>query len=320
MRNARVATSIAELEALQPLWEHLERQPGSTMFQSYAWSMSAARNFSDREQPLVIALETDSGAVIVPAVQTGSRSASFLGEMLFDYRDVLASGDADLVPEALAEVGRRGCDLSLTALRDGCHLMASGIGKATPWVGAPCLRAADITAEAFLAEHFKARKQMRRLRRSGAGFNRYDGGASTLLQWIYERKAEQFAGGAVDIFSDLRRRECMVEIARSVGPRCEVFTIEFGSAIVGALVTFRDGDVRRLYTIWHDVRWEEVSPGIVLLLHACHESLKDGLDVDFLTGEQPHKTRFASGRVQLYRFAADAAGLLTATTPNSMAA
>jgi len=315
----RVATSLAEIEALRPLWEHLEKQPGSTMFQNYVWSMAAARNFSDREQPLVIALESDAGAVIVPAVQTGPGSASFLGELLFDYRDVLSSGEADLVPEALAELGRRGCDLSLTALRDGCLLMTSSIGGVTPWVGAPRLRGADIAADAFLAQHFKARKQMRRLRRIGADFNLYPGDATTLLQWVYDRKAEQFAGAAA-IFSDARRRQCMIEIARSSGARCEVFTIEFGSAIVGALVTFRDRDVRRLYTIWHDGRWDEFSPGIVLLLHACHESLLERLDVDFLTGEQPHKTRFATSRVQLYRFAADAAGLLGVDEPTSIAA
>jgi len=320
MRRLRIATTVAELEALRPLWVHLGGQPGTTMFQSYLWNIVAARSFADREQPFVIGLESDSGAVIVPAVRTGATSAGFLGELLFDYRDVLSIGERGLIAEALAELGRRGLDLSLTAVRAGSHLASGVVGRTEPWVGAPCLRRAEMSADAFLAQHFKARKQMRRLRGIGAEFKRYPGTATTLLRWLYERKAEQFTGATNDIFSDLDRRQCMEEITLASGERCDLFTIEFGSAVVAALVTFRDRDFRRLYTVWHDARWEEFSPGIVLLLHACHESLSEGLDVDFLTGEQPHKARFASSRVQLYRLDADAAELLAARQMTSLAA
>jgi CelD/BcsL family acetyltransferase involved in cellulose biosynthesis len=320
MRRLRIATTVAELDTLRPLWETLESGSVATMFQSFLWNVTAARHFGDREQLLVIGLESDSGAVIVPAVQSGATRAGFLGELLFDYRDVLAKGDPGMIPQAMAELGRRGLALSLTAMRAGNLLGSANIGSVEPWVGAPCLRRADITGDAFLAEHFKARKQMRRLRRIGAAFHRYKGDATALLKWVYDRKAEQFAGDANDIFSDQKRRQCMVEIARASGKLCDIFTIESGSAIVAALVTFRDRGVRRFYTIWYDARREEFSPGIVLLLHACHESLTEGLDVDFLTGEQPHKTRFATSSVQLYRLNAVAADLLGASAAATLAA
>ncbi|MBI2677518.1 MAG: GNAT family N-acetyltransferase [Candidatus Koribacter versatilis] len=242
-----------------------------------------------------------------------------MGEMLFDYRDVLAAGDRGLISEALAEIGKAGYDLYLPAIRDGGRL-DSAHGDLEAWVGASLLRGSDLGPDAFLAKHFKARKQMRRLRAAGADFARYHGDSSALVRWVYARKAEQFACASVDIFSDPLRQRCMVDIARASGSHCDVFTIEFGSATVAALLTFRDKGVRRFYTIWHDVRWDEFSPGIVLLLHACHESLGEGLDVDFLTGEQPHKTRFATGRVQLYRLRAAAARLASATAALPLAA
>jgi CelD/BcsL family acetyltransferase involved in cellulose biosynthesis len=308
MRRLRIVQSAAEFEALRPLWEVLARGASATIFQSYAWNLAAARHFCHREQPYVIALESDVGAVIVPAART-IHGATFLGEMLFDYRDVLARGDSSLIAEALSEVGKIARELCLPAIREG-GLVGADHGELEPWVGAPLLRRVDIMPEAFLAQHFKARKQMRRLVALGASFARYRGDSTALLRWLYARKAEQFAGASVDIFSDPVRQRCMVDIAAATAERCDVFSIEAGSAIVAALVTFRDAGVRRFYTIWHDSRWEEFSPGVVLLLHACHESLREGLDVDFLTGEQPHKARFATSRVQLYRFRATAERLL----------
>src|SRR4051812_16335442 len=108
MRRLRIITSSAELPAIRPLWQELEKQRPATIFQSYAWNSVAARIFEARERPFVIVLESDSGAVIVPGALTGRTSATFVGEMLFDYRDALVAAEAHadreaLVTEALAE-------------------------------------------------------------------------------------------------------------------------------------------------------------------------------------------------------------------------
>lgn len=304
MKRLRIARSVAEMESLRPLWQHLEHGPGATLFQSYRWNLAAARHLAERERPCVIALESDSGAVLVPAAVTQD-GATFLGEVLFDYRDLLAEGDARLIDEATAQLAKLGRDLYLPAVREGARTTVLN-ATLDPWVGAPLVGRAHVTPDAFLQQHFRARKQLRRLHNAGAGFARYHGNAQQLLDWLYRKKGEQFAGASLDLFSDPARRLCMLEIAAVSGRSCDVFTIEAGSALIGALVTFREPQVRRLYTIWNDAAWHHFSPGIVLLLHAVHVSLEEGLDVDFLTGEQPHKTRFATDRVQLYRLHATA--------------
>lgn len=293
------------MESLQPLWETLERQDGATMFQSYLWNHAAARHLVHHEQPHVIALEDDRGAAIIPAALT-RRGATFLGEMLFDYRDVLAAGDPRVVSAALAELGKTGGDLWLPAVREDARL---AVGAREPWVGAPFIRCSALTPEDFLRRHRRARIQLRRLRLAGAAVGQYRGDARGLLGWLYARKGEQYAGSALDIFSHPARRACMLEIAARSGALCDVHTVEVGSAVAGALVSFRDAGARRLYTIWHSPAWANFSPGIVLLLTVSHAALQEGLDVDFLTGESPHKTRFTNDRIQLYRLQATAAQL-----------
>ena len=303
----RLATTPAQIEALRPLWDHLE--PRGTIFQSYQWNCVAAHVLSDRARPHVLVVENDSGAVILPLAVTGPGTVEFLGEMLFDYRDVLAVGDPSLMETAWREIGEAGYSLALSPVRHGAAVASASSLEFESWVGAPCLLGRDISADAFLARHGRARKQMGRLLRAGGHFERYTGRHLELLREIYDAKAEQFRGAALDIFSDPVRRRCMVEIGAACGTQCEIFTIEAGTTLVAALVTYRDGNVRRCYTIWNDPAWENYSPGIVLLLHVGHESLLEGLDVDFLTGEQPHKRRFATGRVQLYQASATAEAL-----------
>src|SRR5258706_6558546 len=130
MRRLRIVQSAAEFETLRPLWQALARGPSATIFQSYTWNLAAARHFSRHEQPYVIALECDAGAVIAPAART-LYGATFLGEMLFDYRDVLAQGEASLIAEALSEVGKIGTGLYLPAIREG-SLLGSDHGELEP--------------------------------------------------------------------------------------------------------------------------------------------------------------------------------------------
>jgi len=92
MHRLRIATGAREIEALRPLWQSLERDPAASVFQSYHWNLAAARHLGERDRPYVVAVESDSGAAIVPAA-VANGGVTFLGEMLFDYRDVLAAGD-----------------------------------------------------------------------------------------------------------------------------------------------------------------------------------------------------------------------------------
>src|SRR5579859_4896490 len=105
-----VATSAAEMEPLGPLWRELCSQTtDKTIFQSYEWNLLAARIFSAREQPAIVAAVSDSGAAIIPACTT-SNGLKIIGEELFDYPAMLHTGDSSAAIRAwekLASLGLR---------------------------------------------------------------------------------------------------------------------------------------------------------------------------------------------------------------------
>jgi CelD/BcsL family acetyltransferase involved in cellulose biosynthesis len=90
---------------------------------------------------------------------------------------------------------------------------------------------------------------------------------------------------------------------------CEVFVFETAARIVAGLVTFLDRQVRRFYTIWFDPSWAQLSPGTALVYEVTRRSLAAGLDCDYMTGEQPHKTRFATSAVPLFQVDASAGSI-----------
>jgi CelD/BcsL family acetyltransferase involved in cellulose biosynthesis len=92
----------------------------------------------------------------------------------------------------------------------------------------------------------------------------------------------------------------MVAACALPSTNCELFIFEAGSEIVSALVTFRDHHSRLFYTIYFDERWRHYSPGILLLYEISRRTLAERLNVDYLTGEQPHKMRFATRSVPLF--------------------
>lgn len=53
----------------------------------------------------------------------------------------------------------------------------------------------------------------------------------------------------------------------------------------------------------------ELFPGQLLLYEVAAQSLAEGLDCDFLTGEYPYKNRVATARVPLFTVEAAAAAL-----------
>jgi len=313
-----VAETPAELERLRPLWESLYQSGARTLFQSFAWNLLAARAFQSRETPRVIAVETESGAAILPAC-LADRGLSFLGESLFDYRDMLVSGDAAAATVAWREAARSGASFQVTAIRDDARSRWREMGfRDEHFVVAPCVRRADIMAVDFAAQHQRSARVLRRLGRMGVEFRRYSGMATRLVRSIYERKAAQPVAEGVNLFADPARREFLVAAAGMGG--CDVFTLESAGALVAALVTFRDGVVRRFYTTYYDHAWAHFSPGIALLFESTRRSLEEGFDCDYMTGDQPHKMRFATSSVPLYRIDATAELLATIAADERLAA
>ena len=276
-----------------------------TFYQSYRWNLAAAR-FLRGAQPCVVAVENTGGAAIIPTALEGE-SLTLLGDVLFDYRDVL-SNDRDALAEAWRVVASWRRPLRFVALRaDSPHGFWPAVG-AEPFCGAPSISLDEITAEEFAHRHWRQAKQVRHLFREGARFVHADGSHSGLVRWIYQQKFAQFAGTANNVFADPQLVEFMVEMAAQEDARCDVYGFEMDGSIISSLITFRDEapgarPVRRYYTTTFDPRRARLSPGIALLYEVARQSLAEGIDVDFQTGEQFHKSRLATRSTQLYRVA-----------------
>lgn len=302
MLRSAIIENLQELERIRPLWEELEAQPGMTMFQSYVWNATALRVFSQREFPRLVYVESDAGAVLIPSVVGRTCGKVHLaGEELFDYRTALVRGKPSVLARAWDQIAEWGMPFQTKALRgDGVKDVWSAIGVKF-FANAPRL-SASTDADIFVKSQNRLGRFSRRLRRSGVEYRRHPGANRALLRHIYEKKAEQDA--FTNLFCDPLRREFMMAIAALPETQCEIFTYESGSELVAALVTFRDGNVRRFYTTYFDRRWAKESPGQVLLFEATAESLREGLECDYMTGEYMYKNRFADSMVPLYQVSA----------------
>lgn len=317
MLRTFLATSPSEIEALSGRWRALYRHGAHTMFQSFEWNLLSARCFR-HQAPRVVAIEDGAAAAILPACQSGA-GLSFLGDSLFDYRDLLADSP-ECTAAAWLQLSRLDQPFELTALRG--HSSESQWKEmgftVEPFVNAPAVRRADVDAIEFESRHNRSARLLRRLARAGVTFREHSGADSALMRTIYYAKAAQVLDSGENLFTDPARRDFLVAAAGLGG--CAVFTFESAGALVAGLVTFRDGEVRRFYTTYYDRTWAHYSPGVALLFEVTRRTLADGLDCDYMTGEQPHKVRFATGSVPLYRASASAADLANVASARALAA
>ncbi len=309
----RIASSASAMDELRPLWERLfAADPAATLFQSFSWNRLAAECFAERERPHVIAAESQSGAAIIPAA-IGREGLTLLGDALFDYRDVLWEGDAGPLRAAWATLAGLQLPLHITAIRGqrACRRWAQFNPR--PFVRAPQVRHSDVSAADFSSAHAGLRRALRRLERQGVSLHHHCGSEVGLVRWIYCQKAVQFEGSTANLFADPRRVDFTTAACALEGGACDVFTLQKGVEIVAALVTFRDRRTRRFYTVYFDPAWARYSPGVGLIFAVAQRSLAEGLDCDFMTGEQPHKTRFMTSSVPLYIVHASADALVHAS-------
>ena len=306
MLKVETLRSAHELDKLESRWKWLENQGDSTLFQSYKLNRLAAEWFSARESPQVVVAESDAGLAIIPAVRR-ERELGLIGETLFDYRDVLSSGEPQVLECAWRELARVGLPLQVTALR-GHQTEArwQSLGP-TEFCNAPTTRRMDLSAEEFVRAHRKAAKASRRLAREGLRLVRREQELRAVAEWVYRRKAE-WNGKSANLFWDTQRQNFMLYIVCNGICDCTVWSYETTDGEIAAvLVSFRHGQIRHYYTIHHDARWESFSPGQVMIFDVTRESLAEGLDVDFMTGEYSYKNRLATAMVPLFQVSAGAA-------------
>ncbi len=303
MLRIEIIRSASSLHSLRSAWQALYDPARHSIFQSPEWNLLAARVFEGRAPIMAVHAESDAGAAIIPACASDGR-VCFLGDELFDYRDVLAAGDPEILRRAWQQVAATRLPLSITALRgDAARERWETVGFApAQFCQAPGVR--GMPADEFAARHTRSARFLRRLARSGVEFRVHGGSDATLVQHIYESKAKQPASPQ-NLFADSRRVEFVTAVAAQ-DRRCEIFTLETAGTLVAALITYREDSIRRFYTTYYDQGWAHESPGIAILMEVTRRSLEQGLDCDYMTGEQPHKARFATGGTPLFRVEAQA--------------
>ncbi len=311
MVRVTVAQTTSEIEQLRSAWEALHavaRQ--ATIFQSFSWNQLAAQAFRDRQQPFVVYAENDAGAALIPAVLVlPARRIEFLGEALFDYRDVLATGEAEVLRTAWERIARLRLPFSLSALRDERRGELWSEFEPRFFVRAPQIRAGECSGEALAAAHRRLGRYWRRVLRAGAELRHYDGSASKLLRWLYAQKARLLGARPENLFNDVARIDFIIAVCAAAPGACEIFALEKDGHTMSALVTFRDRRTRRFYTVFYDPQFEKLSPGMTLLFEICCRTLAQGLDCDMMTGEQEFKQRLATSAVPLFRVDASAEAL-----------
>src|SRR5947209_9141312 len=105
------------------------------MFQSCDLNALAARTFT-RDQPFVVAAESDSGAAIVPATFSGG-ALTLIGDCLFDYRDLLSDGDPEALGLAWQALAERNLPFSFLGLRGDSHPDVWQQLECSRWCSAP---------------------------------------------------------------------------------------------------------------------------------------------------------------------------------------
>jgi len=295
----RVARNAAEIDALRSAWEFIEREQG-TIFQTFQWNRLAASLFADREEPYFVLCESDSGVAIIPAViRRESQTISFAGETLFDYRDYLACGDPAL-DQGWQQLTTLGLPFTVTAIRQPEAAIWNQLPKSF-YSRSPRLSPDEISAADFAHSHARAFSRLHKLERMGLEIRQYSG-RDAVVRWIYELRSRQSIPG--ELFHDSRRVDFMVAVCAQEGSRCQVFTLEHGGTLAGAVITFRDREFRRFYTTYYDRTWARYSPGVSLLFEIARRSLQEGLSFDLMTGEQPYKLRIAQNAEDLFQVTA----------------
>jgi len=289
---------------IRPLWEELCADGLYTVFQNFELNLLAADRFAKREEPYVVCVESERGAAIIPAaLRRRDGTIRLLGEELFDYRTFLNRGDDEILRTALEALAALGRPLEIVALRDSDRSVVIGELELLPFAAAPGVNCRQVTADQFAAAHMRLARNLRRLERLGFELRSYDGANPYLLRSIYTAKAEQSESS---LFHDPVRVEFMVSAAGLMPDVFEVFTLEEGEARAAALVTLRDRGCRRFYTGWFAAEYQKHSPALALIFEITRQSLAQGLDCDYMTGEQPYKMRLATKSEPLYRVRATA--------------
>jgi CelD/BcsL family acetyltransferase involved in cellulose biosynthesis len=295
-----ICRSASELESIQPLWELLLTSREYTVFQNFRWNRAAAALFAQREAPLVVAVESASGAAIIPAVfRKQQDEVSLLGEELFDYRECLWTGDASVLRYGWQTIAALGKPFRMRSVRGHAAGHWDGF-SIKPFTRAMSSQMADPPPRPS-----KATKQLQRLQEMGCSVETLPATAERVEE-LYSCRSE--VNGDC-LFRDQLRRKMVARMAAESPEGAELHLLTHRDQFVAGAITFRDREWRRFYGTHYSQTWSRYSPGMSLVCWMRDQSLASGLNFDYMTGEQPYKVRLASSAVPLYQVTASAAQL-----------
>ena len=290
------------MDSFAAIWSDLQNRQRHTLFQTFSWNRLAAEVFRDRMTPYVVCVRAHAGVAIIPAaINHAANRVELLGDALFDYRDVLHAGDPEILNAAWQQIAACGLPFAATAVTNDAAVARWDNLPLVPFAGAPYVDRQVIDEQRLRAAHRRLGRRFRQLQKKGVKLRVYSGAEGDVVRRLYDLKADQIAG-ADNVFQDETRRNFLVSVAKLESSCCEVYTLESNDQeLIAGLVTFRDGNVRRFYTIYFDAAWAHHSPGILLVYEVTARSLAAGLSCDYMTGEQPYKMRLATSINRLFR-------------------
>jgi hypothetical protein len=225
-------------------------------------------------------------------------------------------GDREVVQLAWQQVAACGRPLRVTSLQRTAILGDWSEFPRSFFTNAPRVDRSLVDERGFRLAHSRLGRQIRRLEKLGVSLRIHPGSDSAVVRRLYDCKRAHFAADSEHLFVDQRRCDFMVAAAALPESRCEVFTLENdGADLIAGLVNFRDGDIRRCYTIYFHPEWARHSPGIALLYEVTARSLGEGLSCDYMTGEYPYKLRLANTCSPLYKVELNAEELAEIAAP-----
>jgi len=311
--------SVAELElAVSPGgvlagWELLAaNDPVSTLFQAPFWCLPWYRHYTDFE-PRVLAL-TENGdlvGVIPLAIETSTGRLTFAGDVMTDYRDVVAR------PERRAAV----LNELLRFIRSGGFRNVLLVGPSLPESETPQLLlrlCPENGAHAvYRSNHgwrwwpeqatedpeYKMRYAIRCLKRQGEltfSVIQADEEWNALRDEFYDQNSlrQIFGGRAVTFHRECKRR-FFDDVMR--GPAGHAIALRVNGELVAGHAGFVHRDVLYWSAPSFDIRQRRNSPGVVLMALALKNLKGWGLrGLDLTMGEGDLKERFSTERVDLH--------------------
>jgi CelD/BcsL family acetyltransferase involved in cellulose biosynthesis len=316
---------VEDLDALAPRsaeWNALvERSATNTVFQTYEWTRSWWRALRGDAQALVLVAEVAGRLVgIAPLMSTlqrivgrQRRVVEFIGTDAADYSDFIVDPAApEAVPRMLEWLKARHERWDLLHLVN--IVETSALIEAVPRTfgeryvtdvhrlyDCPTRRLGDLEADRKVTQKRDLRSHHNHLRKQGEVAFSVHATAAAIdpqLEAFFQMHVDRWAGTATpSFFRDARQRRFYRELTASLAPLgwvyfCTVLldgkpvASHFGFLYAGRIFYIKPA---------YDPRHRDYSPGMLQIKYVLEHAIAIGAkEMDFTTGEEPFKYRFAN--------------------------